>query len=254
MEKTGRKEKIASNIIFTAAVMIALFVACSWRSALPTKQYYIINYTPTSDAPPASQRPYPYSLQVGRFEVQRIFNRQNIIYRFSPNKIQYYEVERWAVRPDYMIKDMIFKHLGVSKLTNHVGIEFLETKPDFRIEGTVEALEKYDAGDLFFAHLAMSFKMLKADDGSQIWNYSFDQRRQVYSEDMLQTVRGLSSIFQSEMDVIVAQLDSLFLSMKTGTPFVTDTDHTPPKPEPADSTAVDEIDESAFEIIPEKKK
>ncbi len=233
--------------------MILLILACSWSSTIPTKQYYIINYTPDATVPATSQRPYPFALQIGRFEVQRIFNRQNIIYRYSPNRIQYYEIERWAVRPDYMIRDMIFKHMEASKLTNHMSVDFLDIKPDYRIEGSVEALEKYDAGDLFFAHLAMTFKMLNVNDSEQVWSYSFDRRRQVYSEEMVHTVSGLSSILQSEMNVIVGQLDSLFLSVQTGVPWMTESGKVLPAPADADSTD-DGLDESAFEIIPEKKK
>ena len=72
---------------------------------------------------------------------------------------------------------------------------------------------------------------------------------------MVYTVRALSSILQSEMDVVIAQLDLLFLSMETGTsPVVTDGNVILNTPLRADSLAVDEdIDESSFEIIREKK-
>ena len=237
--------------IYSALILITLFFACSFGS-IPTKNYYIINYTPFPNVPATSKRPYPYSIQVGRFEVQRIFNRQNIIYRYSPQQIQYYELERWAVRPDYMITDMVFKHLEASNLTNRVGIDFFDTKPDFRIEGTVEAIEKLDAGDLFYGHIAMTFKMLRIMDGEQVWNYSFDQRKQVYSKDMVHTVQSLSSILQSQMDVVVTQLDSLFISLKSGTPRVEKTEIITQETAREDTTST-EIDESAFEIIPEKK-
>ena len=194
---------------------ITLMLACS-LGRIPTRNYYIISYTPVSKTPATSNRPYPYSLQIGRFEVQRIFNRQNILYRYSPNQIQYYEIQQWAVRPDYMIGDMVFKHLEASNLANRVGIDFFDTRPDFRIEGSVEALEKLDAGDIYFAHLSMSFKMLRTADGAQVWDYSFNQRKQVFQQEMVYTIRGLSSILQSQMDVVVNQLDSLFYTMQTG--------------------------------------
>jgi len=248
-----RSKAIVRSVIHTALlVSVVLAAACSLKRQLPTRQYYIINYTPDTTVPPDSMRPYPYALQVGKFEVQRIFNRQNIIYRYSPNRIQYYEIERWAVRPDYMIRDMIFKHLEASKLTNHVALEFLDTKPDFRLEGSVEALEKFDAGDLFFAHLAMTFKMLRVSDGEQVWDYAFDERRRVYSEEMVHTVAALSSVLQSHMNVIIAQLDSLFLSYQTGvTPLVKE-EGPSVESAPADSTG-ERIDESGYEIIPEKR-
>jgi len=252
-----RKLKSFGSLIHCVTVISVLLpvliAACSLRSTIPTRQYYIINYTPNTKFAAGSLRPYPYALHIGRFEVQRIFNRQNIIYRFSPNRVQYYEIERWAVRPDEMIKDMVFKHFEASQLTNRVSLDFLDSQPDFRIEGTVEALEKYDAGDLFYAHLAMTFKMINVKNGEQIWNYSFDRRRQVYSKEMVHTVAGLSIILQSEMDVVVGQLDSLFYSIDTGKPLVRESVSSSQKSALEDSTESG-VDESAFEIIPEKKK
>ncbi|MFC1693374.1 ABC-type transport auxiliary lipoprotein family protein [Candidatus Latescibacterota bacterium] len=247
--KTGM---MVRNTIRAALLPVMFFLSCSF-SSLPTKNYYTINYTPVSHISATSNRPYPFAIQVGRFEVQRIYNSQNITYRFSPHQIQFYELERWAVRPEYMIRDMVFKHLEASNLTNRIGVEFFDSKPDFRIEGTVEALEKLDAGDLFFSHLAITFKMLRVEDGEQLWNYSFDQRRQVYSKEMIHTVQSLSSIFQSQMDLVVGQLDSLFLSFETGKQLIKRGETESAKPVGTDSSA-EEIDESAFEIIPEKRQ
>jgi len=242
--------KRISLCILTIAVVFN--GGCIWSRSNPTRQYYIINYMPQTTIPTGSKRPYDCALHVDRFEVQRIFNRQNIIYRYSPNRIQYYELERWAVRPDYMIRDVVFKHLEASRLTNHVALDFLDIKPDYRLEGTVEALEKYDAGDLFYAHLAMTFKMLRVSDGQQVWTYSFDDRRRVFSGEMVHTVAGLSAIMQANMDVIINQLDTLFLTGETGMAPVAG-QAAPTTAVPPDSTKSD-IDESGFEIIPEKKK
>ena len=152
-----------------------------------------------------------------------------------------------------MITDMVLRHLEASGITNRIGIDFFETRPYFRIEGMVEALEKFDAGDMFFAHLAISFKMLRVDDGNQIWEYSFDQRKQVYQEEMVYTVRGLSSILQAQMDVVVSQLDSLFLAMEKGPQeYIIPSEEQPEELIRIEETS-DDLDESEFEIIPEKR-
>ena len=57
-----------------------------------------------------------------------------------------------------------------------------------------------------------------------------------------------------EMDVVVGQLDSLFLSLKTGVTLIPTQKPSLNKPARADSTDGEKLDESAFEIIPEKKK
>ena len=92
---------------------ITVMIAGCSMGKIQTKNYYILSYTPALQLAQESQRPYDFSLQVARFEVQRIFNRQNILYRFSPHQIQYYELQQWAVRPDDMITDVVFKRFTV---------------------------------------------------------------------------------------------------------------------------------------------
>ena len=245
----------APGIAAVIVSVVTIVSSCSFmKTNLPTKNYYILNYQPVVAVPPGSQRPYPYTLQVGEFKIQAIFNRQNIVYRFSPHQIQYYELEQWAVRPDQMVTNLVFGHLEATGLTNRVGVDFFDIRPDFRIEGMVEAIEKFDAGDVFYAHLAMSLKLLRTSDGAQVWERSFDQRRQVYHPEMVYTVQSLSSVFQSEMGIVVGQLDSLVLAMSTGKTLPrTPVEAAPLKPVMADSTGV-KIDESGFEIIIDKPK
>ena len=54
------------------------------------------------------------------------------------------------------------------------------------------------------------------------------------------------------MDMVVGQIDSLFLSMVKGVPFVRNVEDVPETPVQTDTTDVD-IDESVFDIIPEKQ-
>lgn len=236
-----------------------LTLSCGFGN-IPVRDYYTLNYSPMVNVPAFSLRPYPYAVQISRFEVRRIYNRQNIIYRFSANQVQFYEYENWAVRPDYMMRDLVFQHIEESRLFNRVSLDFLDSRPDFRIEGTVEALERFDAGDLFFGHLAMTFKMFDVSNGQQVWQYSFDQRRQVYSDEMIQTIRGISAIFQSQMEVMITQVDSLLYTRQTGkspSPGLIarpPAEETPSEQPPVEAPAENEdLDNSEFEIIPEQR-
>ena len=209
---------------------------------------------PATAVPDYSLHPYKYSLQVGPIQVQRIYNRQNILYRYSPQQLQYYDLQQWAVRPDQMFIDVIQKHLESIPLTNRISTDFFDQRPDYRLEGMVEALEKYDAGDLFFAHLAMSFNLFRVEDGSKIWDYSFDQRRQVFQPEMVYTVQALSGILQSELDIVATQIDSLFFTAQTGhAPAVPAPNAAPGMPAVQSSPPADHVDESAFDIIPENR-
>ena len=245
------------SLIGAVCCLVAVGVfGCSIISGnkVQTRSYYILSYMPATVIPGYSLHPYKYSLQVGPIQVQRIYNRQNILYRYSPQQLQYYDLQQWAVRPDQMFTDIIQKHLESIPLTNRISTDFFDQRPDYRLEGMVEALEKYDAGDLFFAHLAMTFNLVRVEDGTNIWDYSFDQRRQVFQPEMVYTVQGLSAILQSELDIVATQIDSLFFTIQTGhTPEVSAPTAVPGTPAVQSSPSAGKVDESTFDIIPENK-
>ncbi len=231
-----------------AVTLAALVMSCGFGKKPPTRNYYIISYTPENRVAQAARGPYQYSLQIQRFEIQRIYSRQNIVYRYTPQELKWYEYQQWAVRPDYMFTDLMYKHFVASGIFNRVGTEFLETRPDFRLEGTVDALERLDAGDIVFAHLAMSLKMVRTVDGLQIWETSFDDRKQVYQKEMVYTVLALSQIMQTRMNAAIAGLDSLLASPDA--PRVLPSNGSPIAP--ADST-LKKPDAKGYEIIPESR-
>lgn len=247
------KNRMAATAFFLIFLITALITLSCGIKHLPTRNYYMITSTPGSAKVKSPEGPHSLALQVAPFSMQRIYNRQNILYRYSPNQIQYYEVERWAVKPDIMFTDVARNHLESSGLVNRVGTNFLDSRPDFRLEGTVLAVEKLDAGDLFYAHLAMLFKMVRVSDGLQVWEYEFDERQQTFQKDMVYTVRALSSIFESQMNIVVDQLDLLFRSQTQSAgkaPRVPSSVGTGgQRTSPNDSTVKD----AGFEVIPEKR-
>ncbi|MHB9030402.1 MAG: ABC-type transport auxiliary lipoprotein family protein [Candidatus Latescibacterota bacterium] len=222
---------------------------------MPTRNFYVLSYQTAPAVAAGSNRPFPYSLQVQRFDVQRIYNRQNIVYRFAPQELKWYEYQQWAVRPDYMVTDLILNHFENAGIFNRVGMEYLDARPDFRLEGVVEALERFDAGDVFYGHFAMSFKMVRTGDGQQVWEYSFDERKQVYQREMVYTVIALSQVFENQMNTVVGQIDSLLATMgedfpRQERPVVTST----PAPGTAGGDSVKtNAPDPGYEIIPESR-
>lgn len=250
-----RRSLAHALLILSATGLLA--AGCSLLSTPSmVRNYYTLDYSPQSEPAAGSQRPYPYALQIGRFDIERATNRQNIVYRYSPHQLQYYERERWAVRPDEMIRDMVFKHLDEARLANRLALEFSDRRPDFRLDAMVEALERLDAGDLFFSHLAMNLRLIQIESGNEVWSYRFDQRRRVQSGDMVRTVQALSDILQSQMNVVVTQLDSLFLAASLGRPLTpvpaAAASVSPAQTPPGANSEVQGLDESTFEIIRER--
>jgi len=197
------------RLIFLVVTLgLSLWIACS--KPPPSRHYYTIDYLPRPIRLEGSGRPYPFKVQLKRFEVLRMYDRSQIVFRYSPNELKYYLYKNWAMKPGDMIMDRVEAHLLSANLFEELRREFLDTYPDYRLEGTVDALEKYDGGDLFFAHLAMTFRLVRQKDRKEIWRYAFDKRKKVYEPDMVYTVIALREILETEMIHVIRELDRIF--------------------------------------------
>ena len=191
-------------------VMLALLLGIACSKPPPSRHYYTIDYLPRKIRLEGSGRPYPFKVQLKRFEVLRMFDRSQIVFRYSPNELKYYLYKNWAMKPGDMIMDRVEAHLLSANLFDELRREFLDAYPDYRLEGTVDALEKYEGGDLFFGHLAMTFRLVREEDRKEVWRYAFDERKKVYEPDMVYTVIALREILETEMIHVIRELDRIF--------------------------------------------
>ena len=235
------------KILFFTILMAMLAGLSCWGKA-SVREFYLIEYLPDRVQQENSGRPYSVRVQLETFRVLRVYNRQQILFRYSPNRMQYYTYKTWAVRPEDMITDMAEKHLLNSNLFVELHREFLDARPDYRLEGIVEALEKYDAQDLWFAHLAMTLRLIREEDKTEIWQHTFDERREVYNPEMVYTVQAMSDILETQMNLVVEELDRLFLR-QTGSEA--DFEDIVPKPPDTEMPSLQDID--AYELVPGKR-
>ena len=200
---------MAKHLIFWL-VMLAMLLGIACSKPPPSRHYYTIDYLPRKIRLEGSGRPYPFKVQLKRFEVLRMYDRSQIVFRYSPNELKYYLYKNWAMKPGDMIMDRVEAHLLSANLFDELRREFLDAYPDYRLEGTVDALEKYEGGDLFFAHLAMTFRLVRQEDRKEVWRYAFDERKKVYEPDMVYTVIALREILETEMINVIRELDRIF--------------------------------------------
>ena len=207
---------------------------------------------------PESERPYAFKVEVGKFDVSRLFDSNQIVFRKSAEEIKLDEVHRWAVRPSEMITDAVEQYLKDAKLFTVITQNFLDTDPDYTLTGTVKAIERVDSGDLWYAHLDMTIQLV--DRANQVvWDRDFHREPvQVYLKDFSHTVIALSQILRRNVEEAIEELDREFLIRKLqseGREFIHLQDmnnggRQTPTPAAADSTATPPpID---YEIIPGK--
>jgi ABC-type uncharacterized transport system auxiliary subunit len=190
-------------IYITAFVL--LFTGCG---KVPIKQYFLLNYLPSSERNRVIQGPYPFTLRLQELDIEEAYNRPQIVYRKSPFSIQYYVYRVWAVKPTRMLTDLIYKHLLTANLVSSIVRRFDEgQKPDFALSGMIEAIEEYDSEELWFAHLAVRFQLTRVSDGRIIYTRRFDNRKRVFQHEPEYVVRELSALMEFIMTQVVHDVD-----------------------------------------------
>ncbi len=178
------------------------------------RKFLIDDSIPLRVSLPSSQKPYPYKVAVERFDVSRLYDRTQVIYRLSPEEIREDTYLRWANRPSDMITDAVEGYLRQSLLFKDVRQEFLE-EPDLTLSGNVKSIERIDSGDLWYAKLALAMQ-LTDKDGVVIWQgeFGFGEPVQVYHGDFVHSVARMNQMLHGYMMQAVKGIDLQILLRK----------------------------------------
>jgi uncharacterized lipoprotein YmbA len=217
--------------VFLVPVVLALALAAGC-GATPQRRYYTLSYPLESDRVTES-RPalHPVRLRIRPFHVALPYDRPQMVYRQSPYEFQYDPYRLWASKPQQMLREMIEQHVRATRLVLETTREFGDQPPAYELAADVRAIEEFDAGDAWYAHLSMRFDLIRFSDQSVIWHHEFDRKRRVHARNTVYVVRAMSEILREEMQRLAAELDRA-LSQDRGVPATLPM----PPPPPDDST------------------
>ncbi|MDR2584294.1 MAG: PqiC family protein [Fibromonadaceae bacterium] len=218
-------------------LMILMLVSCSFFGGVKENSYYQLDYVPTPKEM-LNESSYPYSVRIKDFDVSEAYRRNNIVYRQSPFQLRFYNYELWAVKPEYLVSDMLFRHLSAAKVFSDVRRSIDVEEPDFTISGTIRALEEYDNQDEWYSHLAMNMHLQENRTKRVLWSREWDYRKKVSNLETIYVVRGLSELLEYINNEAIADIDSVINSI-AGNPKA--------KPLPATERIKDPVE---LEILP----
>jgi ABC-type uncharacterized transport system auxiliary subunit len=209
------KTRIAGIIIVLSVIMLS--TSCMFTK-VPVKQYYVLNYTPSLTRERLNPGPYDCTVRLREFNIEEAYRKPQIVYRKSPFQLQYYVYQSWAVNPERIITDLLHKHLLTANLVSNVVRRFDEGhKPDYEINGIIEAIEEYDSDKLWFAHIALRITIIRMRDGRTMYSRRFDHRKRVFENQPEYVVREMSALLEYIFTQTVHDFD-VILSSEFGTP------------------------------------
>ena len=125
--------------------------------------------------------------------------------------------------------------------------DFFDHRPDYVLSGSVKAIERFDSGDLWAAHLVMTMELVRQSDGKVIWQDDFDEEKQVFSPAMIHTVAALSGILGQRMQKAIEEIDFKFSSKQRPASIASDEEIAPAARDTVLQTQADH-----YELIPRK--
>ncbi|MBN2496993.1 MAG: membrane integrity-associated transporter subunit PqiC [Deltaproteobacteria bacterium] len=198
--------------IWLAGTILILVAACSM---VPENTYFTMAYTlvPEQTEP---ARPLPVSVRVRELEVTPAYDKERIVYRFSPYEYKYYNYMLWAVKPQRMVTEMMIRHFEDARLFANISREFGDIRPDYELSGVLQAIEEIDSGDEWYAHIEFTLRVSRYSDGAVIWSHRVDAKKKVYNKSPVYVVKALSELMEAEMTKIVDELRTLLSGQQRG--------------------------------------
>ena len=117
----------------TLAVLWAGLAGCGGlmggKAEIRQHRRFIMEAEPLSLSLPYSERPYPFKVEIGAFEVSRLYDQEKIVFRLSPQEIEDDRYHRWAVRPGNMITDAVEQYISDAHLCLPTSARSSSTRP-----------------------------------------------------------------------------------------------------------------------------
>ena len=190
------------------------------KAEIRQKRRFLIQPLPIRNYPPNSERPYNGVVHLKDFNVLGAYNQVKIINRTSPYELGFDPFHSWADRPRDMMTHTVAHYLTQAQLFTQVVLDtdLLDRRPDYILTGTLEALERFDSEDIWYARLVLSMQLEHRESGQVIWRdrITANDEMQVFNEDMEFAVDALSQILLRGMERFIAEIDQTLLARKYG--------------------------------------
>ena len=197
------------NGIFLAslAVVACVFLPACFGNKAPERTYFSIDYT-LGTQPQNTAPKYDATVVVQNITSALAYDRQEIVYRANPYEFQYYWYRLWASKPRKMLGELITGHLRYTQLFQTVSTTIEDKLPDYSLDVEIVSIEELDVSNTeWYAHLSLRFNLIRMEDGTTAWTYTFDAKRPVADNRPVYVVKAMSELLDAELTKAFQDLD-----------------------------------------------
>ena len=186
--------------------LISVALTGCFGATTAEQRYYTMSLPNTAPPPPSRKG---MELLLHEVEVSPVYNRPQIVYRISPQELQFFHQNNWADRPSRMLGQLLAQSFARSGIFRSVVERIGEKPPNYVLDTTVQAIEELEGQGQWFAHLAMTFRLTRFEDNRTVWQFAFDERRALAEQNVGLVVRAMSDMLHEQLQIALPEVDAV---------------------------------------------
>ena len=170
--------RIVTTSVFCLAALVIL-VGCG-RVQYP--KYYTLNLPAPPDPPPAEN--VHAAVAIREFSAPAYLRQGAIVYKPSPEQIDFYAYHRWAINPREFVTNSVIDRLRASG--DFARVKPYDGRPDtqYVLSGRLEKLEEIDYAGGIKVEVAISAQMTNLATGLTVWTKAVSEVGDVNKRDV----------------------------------------------------------------------
>jgi ABC-type uncharacterized transport system auxiliary subunit len=207
LRRRMRMRRIVTTSLFCLAMLVIL-VGCG-RVRYP--KYYALNLPAPPDPPPAEN--VHAAVAIREFSAPAYLRQGAIVYKPSPEQIDFYAYHRWAINPREFVTNSVIERLRASG--NFARVQPYDGRLDtqYVLSGRLEKLEEIDYSGGVKVEVAISAQMTNLATGLTVWTNAVSEIGDVNKRDVAAVVSEMNGTMER---AITKLLSSMPADMATG--------------------------------------
>lgn len=193
-------------LLFTSLLSGALLPGC--LGAVSNRRNFFVLHSGEAEAAEGSAGPAAIdgACRVSDLDSEAAYQKFQFVIRKSPYELRYSDQNVWAARPNQMASDMLADVLQARRVFSSTARQLGDSAPKYTLSGVLQAVELYDSGNMWFAHVALRLYLSNFKDGARVWNFQYERRKPIQAQDFGQGARALSELLREAYDMAATSL------------------------------------------------
>jgi ABC-type uncharacterized transport system auxiliary subunit len=186
--------------------LVALVILTGCAGRVRHASYYTLN-PPAPPDPPAAENAHA-TVAIRQFRAPTYLRQGTIVYRTSPEQIDFYAYHRWAMDPRDFVTHSINERLRASGAFARVQSYDGSRDVDYVLSGRLEKLEELDYQGGVKVQVALSAEMTSITTGATVWSNAVSEIGDVNKHDVPAVVSEMNRTMQRAIEKLVTPLSA----------------------------------------------